>query len=243
MIVRIRLIALSIVALAFMAAGVRADEKNWGNEAELSCVKSAGNSQVTTFAGKNTLTVKQGRRLVYTWEVGALYGESEGQRNSERYLTTLRGDYLFTERIYISLLGGWEKDSFTGIDDRCYVGPVGGYKLLTGPKHLLAVEAGADYTEEEYTDNTDSDFMRGRFFTKYQYLFTEKNRFLQSVESLHDFTESGNYDVNTITSITSAITDELSLKASYRVSYDNNPVPDTLNDTDTLLVVALVINI
>lgn len=237
------IIPLGVVILAVLVSGSWAEGKNWGNQTELSFVQSDGNSEVTTFAGRNTLTLKQGEALLYTWELGGLYGESDDQRNSERYFTKLRGDYFFTERYYAALLGGWNKDNFAGIDGRYYAGAVGGYKLLVGPKHLWAVEAGADYVDEEYTNDTERDYLRGRTFTEYQYLFTEKNRFLQSVEYLHDFDESDNYNVNTETSITSAINDALSLKASFKVYYDNDPVPATLDDTDTLLTVALVINI
>lgn len=237
------IIPLALVGLVVLTAGAWAEGTNWGNQTELSFVQSDGNSEVTTFAGNNILTLKQGEALFYTWEVGALYGESDDQRNSERYFTKLRGDYLLTERSYAALIGGWNKDNFAGIDSRYYAGAVSGYKLLEGPTHLWAAEAGADYVAEEYTDDTDRDYPRGRIFTEYQYLFTEKNRFLQSVEYLHDFDESRNYNLNTETAISSAINDALSLKASFKLYYDNDPVPATLDDTDTLLTVALVINI
>ena len=42
---------------------------------------------------------------------------------------------------------------FAGIDNRYYVDPVVGYKFLTGPKHFLKAEAGADYVKEEYVDD------------------------------------------------------------------------------------------
>ncbi len=231
-----------VLVLTLVVSKAWADDKNWGNQTELSYVESDGNSEVTTFAGKNILTVKQGEQLVYTWDVEALYGESDGQRNSERYSTRLRGDYLFTQRCYAALMVGWHKDSFAGIDDQYYAGGVAGYKLLLGPKNLWLAEAGLDYVGDEYTDNTERDYARARAFSEYQYLFTEKNRFLQSVEYLYDFDESDNYNINTVTSVSSALNDALSLKASYEIRYDNEPVPGTLDDTETLLTIALVIN-
>lgn len=134
------------------------------------------------------------------------------------------------------------QDEFAGIDSRYYLGPGVGYKFLSGPKHFLAGEAGLNYAKEEYTDDTDKDYLEGRAFAKYEYAFTEKNRFSQSAEFLYDFEDSENYNVNSETAVISALSDYLSLKASYVIKYDNQPVPETLEETDTILAVTLVVN-
>lgn len=176
------------------------------------------------------------------WKVGALYGETDGEKIAESYFTDLRLDYLFTNRFYSFAAAGWSQDEFAGIDSRYYVGPGVGYKFLTGPKHFLLGEAGANYVNEEYTDDTDEDYIVGRAYASYEYAFTEKNRFSQSVEYLYDFEDGDNYNVLSETALISALSDYLSLKTSYVVKYDNEPVPSTLKETDTILSVTLVVN-
>jgi putative salt-induced outer membrane protein len=44
------------------------------------------------------------------------------------------------------------------------------------------------------------------------------------------------------TALISALSDYLSLKTSYVVKYNNQPVPATLEETDTILSVTLVVN-
>jgi putative salt-induced outer membrane protein YdiY len=122
------------------------------------------------------------------------------------------------------------------------VGPGIRYKFLTGPKRLLVGETGANYATEEYTDGTDKDYIEGRVFGKYEYAFTEKNRFSQSVEFLYDFDDSESYKVNSVTALISALNSYLSLKASYDVNYNNKPVPETLDKTDTILGITLVVS-
>jgi putative salt-induced outer membrane protein len=219
-----------------------AEEKRWGDQAELSYVETGGNTDVRTLSAKNLLKYKFTEKLEGSWELGVLYGESDGEKNAERYLTDLRFDYAFTERLYAYAIGGWLKDEFAGFDARYHVGPGMGYKFLTGPKHLLLGEAGVNYVREEYTDNTDEDYVEGRAFSKYEYAFTEKNKFSQSLEFLYDFEDSENYKVNSVTALISALNSYLSMKASYEVKYNNQPVPSTLNKTDTVLGIALVIN-
>jgi putative salt-induced outer membrane protein len=236
-----RFITVLLVIFAF-GTGSQATEKRWSDEAELSFVDTGGNTDVVSLSAKNLLKYTFTDKLEGAWKLGALYGETDGEKNAESYFTELRLDYLFTERFYSYASGGWVQDKFAGIDARYYLGPGVGYKFLAGPKHFFLGEAGLNYVTEEYTDDTDQDYLQGRAFAKYEYAFTEKNRFSQSLEYLYDFDDSENYNVNSETALISALSDYLSLKASYVVKYDNKPVPETLKDTDTILGVTLVVN-
>ena len=219
----------------------QAEEMKWQDEAELLYVDTSGNTDVTTFSAKNTLTVPFSGKTKGTWRLGVLYGESDGTKNAESYFTELRVDHSYTERLYSFGYGGWYKDKFAGIDARYYLGAGGGYKFLTGPKHFLSGEAGLTYTKEEFTDNTDNDFPGGRLFGKYEYHFTEKNRFTQSLEWLLDFSKFDNWNLNSETALLSALNSWLSLKASYVIKYDNDPIAG-VKKADRILGVALVAN-
>lgn len=234
---------LTVLLIVFvLASGSRAEEKKWSDEAELSFVDTGGNTDVTTLSAKNLLKYRFTNKLQGAWKLGAVYGKSDGEKNAENYFTELRLDYQLTERLYSYAAGGWMQDEFAGIDSRYYLGPGVGYKFLSGPKHFLAGEAGLNYVNEEYIDDTDKDYLEGRAFAKYEYALAEKNRFSQSVELLYDFEDSENYIVNSETAVISALSDYLSLKASYVIKYDNEPVPETLKETDTILAVTLVVN-
>lgn len=218
------------------------EEKAWKDQAEFSYVDTTGNTETTSLAGKNLLAYRFTPRATVSWKVGALYSEDGGKTTAESYSTELRLDWMQTARMYYYVLGGWSKDRFAGIDQRYYAGGGAGRKFLDGPKHFLAGEAGLNYTREEYIDGSDSGFLTGRAFAKYEYAFTEKNRFLQSMEFLYDFSDSAHYRLNSETAVVSALTDVFSLKAGYNVRYDHRPVPADLEHTDTMMSVALVAN-
>lgn len=237
----IRLILAGLFLLATATAAPAEEAKTWHDEAELSFVDTGGNTEVTTLSAKNRLTVPFHERTKVTWKLGALYGKSDGTKNAESYFTEIRADHSYDERLYSFGYGGWFKDTFAGIDRRYYLGAGGGYKLYTGPKHFLLGEAGLTYTSEDYTDDTDKEFLGGRLFGKYEYRFNEKNRFTQSLEWLPDFSEFENWNLNSETAVISTLNDRLSLKASYLVKYDNDPV-DTLKKADRILGITLVMN-
>ncbi|MGB3095590.1 MAG: DUF481 domain-containing protein [Candidatus Deferrimicrobiaceae bacterium] len=219
----------------------QAEEMEWHDEAEIMYVGTSGNTEVTTFAGKNTLIVPFSGKTKGTWKLGALYGKSDGEKNAENYGTEIRIDHSHTERLYSFGYGGWFQDKFAGFDSRYYIGSGGGYKLVTGPKHFLLGEAGLTYNREEYTDDTSNDFFGGRLYGKYEYHFNEKNRFTQKLEWLPNFNEFDNWKLNSETALLAALNSRFSLKVSYLVNYNNNPIGN-LKKTDTILGVALVAN-
>jgi putative salt-induced outer membrane protein len=234
--------ATGLAMLLGMAATVPAAAKNWADEAELSYVETGGNSDTASLSFKNELRVKFSDTIAGTWKVGALSATNAGTRTAESHATELRGDYLFTERLFAYLNAGWAKDPFAGLDSRWYSGPGAGYKILLGPIHFFTVEAGLNYVSEEYTDNTEVDFIAGRLFGEYIFAFNDTNKFSQSLEYLHNFSEGTDYNIIAETAVTSALSSNYSLKVSYTVKYDHMPVPATLDDTDTILAAALVAN-
>jgi putative salt-induced outer membrane protein len=230
-----------VIVIFGMSTGAQAEDGKWKDEAEVTFVDTSGNTDVSTLSAKNTLTVPITEKTKGTWKLGALYGKSDGETNAESYSTEIRLDHSYTERLYSFGYAGWFRDRFAGIDARYYLGAGGGYKFLIGPKHFLLGEGGGSYTVEEFTDNTDNDFPGGRFFGKYEYHFNEKNKFTQSLELLLDFSKFKNWNLNSETAIVSALNSWLSLKASYEVKYNNDPI-NTVKKTDRILGVALVAN-
>ncbi len=230
-----------VLVIPLACTAVHAEERKWHDEAEVTFVSTSGNTEVTTLAGKNTLSYRFSEKTKGTWRLGALYGKSDGTKNAERYSTEIRVDRSHSDRLYSFGYGGWLQDRFAGFDARYDLGAGAGYRLVTGPKHFLLGEGGLTFNREEYTDDTSSDFPGGRIYGLYEYHFTEKNRFTQSLEWLPDFHEFDNWKLNAETALLAALNGWLSLKASYLVQYNNDPIGN-LETTDTTLGASLVVN-
>lgn len=219
-----------------------AADKTFEDSAELSYVQTGGNTDVLTFSGNNTLKYRFSSRWAGAWKIGALYGKTDGEENAERYYTDLRADCKASDRLYYYGLGGWFRDKFSGIDNRYYLGPGVGYHILTGDRQFLSTEVGLNYANEEYANHTRNEFMEGRLFGKYEYVFNPKTKFSQIAEYLHNFSDSGKFRINSTTAVTTMLSDMFSLKLSYEINYNNKPTPDSLKQTDTIFSVALVVN-
>ena len=218
------------------------DTKPWKDEAELSFVMTDGNAEILTLAAKNLFSYTFTEKWAGSWEAGALYGKVDDTRVAERYYTDLRVDYTFSEQLYFYGLGGWYKNEFAGIDQRYYLGPGAGYHILNGERHILFAEAGLAYAFENYTDDTDANFLEGRLFGKYTFVLNPKTKFSQSLEYLINFNDVEKFHIKSVTSAITSITDSISVKLTYEIYHANDPIPDTLDKTDSILTVALVVN-
>jgi putative salt-induced outer membrane protein len=231
-------IGLAVVTLSSFAA----EEKAFSDEGELSYVQTDGNTEVTSLAAKNLAKYQFNERLLGSWKVGMVSAETYSVKTAESYNTELRLDYQNTKRLYSFVYTGWQQNKFAGMDEQVGGGIGAGYKFLDGPSNFLVGELGATYVSDTYIDMTEDDYAGARAFAKYVYAFTEKNKFSQSLEYLHNFDDSKKYFVNSETAITSALSGILSLKAAYLVNYANAPVPATLEKKDSTTTVALVVN-
>lgn len=218
-----------------------AETKFWSDVAELSFVKTGGNTDVQNLLVNNAFKYLFSSKVTGSWNLHILNGDTNNTKTAERYETELRLDNKYSDRLYSFGNVIWLQDKFAGLDPRKYFGAGGGYRILTGPTHTLVTEAGLNYTAERFTDGTDRDYMGGRLFGKYIYSFTEKNNFSQSLEYIPGFKDQNNYFVNSETAIVSALNGYLSLKASYVVNYNNDP-PVGKERTDTITSTTLVVN-
>jgi putative salt-induced outer membrane protein len=219
------------------------EEKRFSNETSISLVNTTGNTDTLSFAGKNEMAYKFSEKWTGSWLVGAIYNETDSEKETERYFTDLRADYAISDRLYAYGLGSWFQDKFSGFDNRIGIGPGLGYKYLIGPRHFLLFEGGLNYTYEDYTDPIidDENFLEGRLFGKYEWVFTEKTKFSQGLEYLQSLKDSQTRKLNSESALITAITDIMALKISYSVLYNNDPQPDDLKKTDTIFATSVVI--
>lgn len=218
-------------------------EKRFSNETSISLVNTTGNTDTLSLAGKNEMSYQFSKKWVGSWVVGAIYNEANGKKETERYFTDLRSDYSITDRWYAYALGSWFQDKFSGFDHRIGIGPGLGYRFLMGPTHLLRFEGGFNYTYENYTapEEDDNQFLEGRFFGEYEWVFTEKSKFSQGLEYLQSLDDNETWKLNSESALITSLTDILALKISYSVLYNNDPRPSDLKQTDTIFATSVVI--
>lgn len=216
--------------------------KRFSNETIFSMVNTRGNTDTLTLAGENEMAYKFSEKWAGSWGAGVVYKEVDSTNQTERYFADLRMDASITEHWYLYLLGSWDRDEFSGFDHRLGLGPGMGCKFLNGPRHFLSGELGLNYRYENYVDSEadPEQFMEGRLFGKYKWAFTEKTHFTQKLEYLQSYKQEKTQKLKSDTALITAINKMMALKISYSVRYNNNPIPSTLENTDSIFATSLV---
>jgi putative salt-induced outer membrane protein YdiY len=165
-----------------------------------------------------------------------------------------------SERLYWYSGASWYQNFFSGIDDRYIVSGGVGYTFVKDARNLLKGELGLSYTREVPLKPFETnDFLGTRAYLGYELTMSEKSKLTEDLTGFTNFDTSSAWRVNSITAVTASLTSTLALKASYTILYANDPLqkvvppdagapigtPDaiyTLEHTDTILAVALVVN-
>lgn len=234
------LLHLLVLGITCGTAWAETPAKRWSNRAEVSFIRTGGNTDVTTLSLKNLFSYAITDPLSISAKLEALSSKEGGSQTAERYLAELRGDYLFTQRMYGIASTTWLRDTFAGIATHYDGNLGGGYKFVDGPRHTLLGEAGATYTYEEYTNGSTDNYPGARLFGKYRFAFAEKNAFTQSVEYLQSLDQASRQVITSETAVIAALNSIFSLKTSYTLRFHSKPVPADLKKTDTILEMALV---
>jgi putative salt-induced outer membrane protein YdiY len=156
-------------------------------------------------------------------------------------------------RLFAYGLGTWARVLQAGLDDRWRGGGGVGMKVIQPQPHKLDVEIGAEYTDESYVDGGSASFASLRAFTDYDFAISDHSSFSSDLEFLENLDDTDDYRFNWVNSITASMTNNLALKLSYVLLFDNRPavltvspgpppVLDEREELDQIFTTSLVVN-
>lgn len=159
-----------------------AQAEPWWGEASLGVLSTDGNSETRSINGKLAFDYLQGRwRNAFSAQT--VQTADDGQSTGERYLITDKLDFTFYEKNYAFLSGEFEKDLFAGVRQRTSQTAGLGRHFLTGPRHLLDVEAGGGARQQQEQDSRDKDRdLIGRLGLDYRFKLNDNNGFHQNLK-------------------------------------------------------------
>ncbi len=229
------------LAVLLMPNGViAAEKKSWKVSADLSLVSCNGNTKSLTVTSKSKFTydwTKTGLEL----EAGGLGSQNNTGVIAEQYFSSEKVLWKWSERNYLFEKVRWDKNRFAGIKNR-YDSSAGlGRQLIKSEKDNLIAELGGGYVIEEQEPSGDKEYAAGRAYTGYKHKLSETANFEQSAEYLTNLKDANDYRINTVSSLTAAISTYFSLKLSYQWSKVNMP-PVGFAENDTITSASVIFN-
>ena len=279
---------IAVVAVVWLAGTLAAPalaqdeeekELGWFNTTELSLVAIGGNAESETFSLKAAATrVWESSDL--TLSAGALRAESTtvtrtavGTPNSfslveaedtnltaENYFFKSRYGRLVTDQLQWFGAAGWERNEFAGITNRYSLGGGVGHVWWQEDDKHFRTDYGLFWTQEEDLLGLEEDYLALRLSWDYLRPLTQTATFGSVLALDENVEETSDFRIDTTNWVSVAISDQLALRVSLQLLYDNEPslvpVPLTtaggvptgntvlaeLDELDTILTVGLVVN-
>jgi putative salt-induced outer membrane protein len=216
-------------------------EPNWKSKIGLSYLATTGNSETSTLGLDFTF---ERRPTPWGFEItgSANRAEDDEVLTAERYFLSGRAKRKLSDRLDLFAGVSGEQDQFALLDLRTLVEAGVVYTALTGPKHLLSLDGGLTYTDEDRIESEpDASFAGAVGGLSYEFKINDTTTLTQRLLYYPNFEESADWRVNSDTGLQVAMSSLLAIKLSYELRYRNQPIGDA-EDTDTTGKVSLVVN-
>ena len=200
----------------------------WTGQGELGGSSSRGNTNVTGLSLGVTLG-KTTRKATHN-----LRGQFDWQRNQnvvvrERVLASYEGNFNITPDLYSLSTLSYERDRFSGFTGR-YSGSLGmGWRLATGPRLRMALEAGPALRQTAFTNGNEETSIAARGGMTARWTISPT---LTLTENSSVYIDSFNTSFASLTSLTARINGALSARASLQINTESNP-PQGRRNSDT----------
>jgi putative salt-induced outer membrane protein YdiY len=239
---------MAIVCVGLLVFGsVFADEPElgWSDQAELSSVLTAGNSESTTLGFKNELK-RTWQEAIFSFKAAGIRAESttvtriavgtpdsfvldereDTALTAEAYLLSGRYDRKLSDFLFWYGGAGWDRNRFSGIENRAVVEGGLGNVWVDGEALKFKTAYALTYTDQEdvvEVPDQDGAFAGLRLGSDFLYKFGESTTY-QNVLTVDDNLEdTSDWRADMVNSLTVAMTKRLALKAGLRWLYDAQP--------------------
>ena len=211
--------------------------------ADLSYVLTSGNSSSSSLGFKGDVTRRFTRQSI-GFSAGGIRASSspdvriavgtpsdfevqipEAEPTAEAYYGRGRYDYKLSERLFYTLGAGWERNRFSGIENRWVIDTGVGYIVLNNARTSFRGAAGITYTSEDYTVSSgqDGSFIGARVGWDFRQQLFSATTFSHSFIGDQSFEDSAARRFDAQFGVHVAMNARLGLKVNWRILYNNLP--------------------
>jgi putative salt-induced outer membrane protein len=219
------------------------DQPPWKIRIEFSYVTASGNTDTQTLSGK--LDAKKEEEIHRYYLKGTvLHAEERGEETANKLLLDGRWERVLREKLFGFVTASYLEDKFSGYDYRMAGGPGLGYDLVRTEEHKLKCLISAIYSYDRYYEgerDTDS-YVSGKASILYEWEILKNLRFKENADYLVSFEDTDKYFINSETALEVKVNGSVSLGVSYAVAYQHRPPSPDIEDTDTVLLISVIVD-
>ncbi|MBN2872785.1 MAG: DUF481 domain-containing protein [Halothiobacillaceae bacterium] len=226
---------LILVPLAGQPVLAEEAEEGWSGSAEFGASITTGNTDSSTIDGKFKLGYLTGP-WTHRLRLETLQSSEEGEETANRTLGEFESNYALSERDYLFGVLRGTHDEFSGYKYQSSIAAGYGRKLWVSDRGFWDAEIGPGLRVSETDTGERETNAIARLSSGFEYRFSDFAKFSQDVTVLAG---QDNTEIESITGLTSSLTETLAMKLSYTVLH-NTDVPADTEETDTYTSINLV---
>ncbi len=217
-----------------------APSPEWTGEGAFSAGNTTGNTE-TTDLGLAMKVKHQGDNWVQSGELAADYGETDSVESKNRIFAAGQVYRIFDERLSGYGRLSWERDEFSGFDNRYFLGIGAAWKALQGETTNWIIEGGPGYKIDEIRETLTTPAMTEesiglRGGSKFEHKLSEAVVLSNNSEVIYS---DASTQLLNVLALTANLWGNLSARVSLDVRHDTDPLPD-FEATDTATRFSLV---
>ena len=209
----------------------------WNGSAEFGASITTGNTDSSTLNGKLKIGYENDP-WKHLFRLEALQASEDGEDTADRILAEFESDYALSERSYLFGALRGTRDEFSAYDYQASAATGYGRKLWVSDKGYWDAEIGPGVRVSETDAGERETNLIARVASGLEYRFSDFAKFNQDVTVLAG---ENNTEIESVTGLTSSLTDTLAMQLSYTVVH-NTEVPADTEKTDTYTSVNIVYN-
>jgi len=235
----IHVAALSLL-LAAPAFAQDAPPPEWSGEGAFNAGVTSGNTE-TTDLGVGLKLKHQGDNWIQYGELAADYGETDSVETKNRIFAAGQVDRIFDDRFSGYGRLTWERDEFSGFDNRYFLGFGAAWKAFDSDITKWTIEGGPGYKIDEIretltTPASTEESIGVRAGSKFEHRFNDAVTLSNNTEIVYS---DASTQVGNILALTANVWGNLSARVSLDVRHDTDPLPG-FEATDTATRFSLV---
>jgi putative salt-induced outer membrane protein len=232
------LIVLAVVGYGVGALWGEEAGSKWTSSVGLGLTKTSGNSDVTNLA----LTAQAVDEMVkgkWSTNVNLTYARNDGDETANKGGILTELDYPQGDRLFYFGKVGFEFDKFADLDLRTSPGGGLGYIIVHADGVKLSATIGANAVTDFFSNNTRDTRGTLSWTEEFAYDLTSTANLTHNFNIQNNFKDFGDYLLSTELSLSTKVSDHLSLKASLLDKYDSTPFSADLKKNDLTFITAL----
>ena len=211
--------------------------------ADLSYVLTSGNSTATSLGFKGDLTHRWAKHSI-GFTAGGLRASSspdvryaigtpddfevfvpEAETTAEAYFGRGRYDYKLSDRLFYTVGAGWERNRFSGLDNRWLVDTGLGYIFVNNDRTSFRGAAGVTYTSEDYTvdDGRDGSFFGARAGWDFRQRLFSNTTLTHTLIADANLEDTDDLRADSQLGLHVAMSSKLGLRVNWRLLWDHQP--------------------